>query len=826
MKDIRKKYFLLFIVFNCFYLQAQVSTKVFTEDLNKWYEMEQVNITKDSKWFVFKKSTQKDSLIVFNTQDNTIRSFENSNVFDLDRSSGKILFKNTTGWVYGDLNKDFWSKLPWKENYYFNDYGSDLFWDNNNQIGSFSISRQKEILLDDIDTAIVKNTGRAVVYFKENKGLYYLYWLDKKTLKQSLVTIVETKPYNFVFEANKDVFVFGREISKGEHQLFVAKKTMNKWEITNQKGSYHWSGSSYLLDAEKSTVFYETLDSVYIKPKAGAVEVRNSLSDYKEAKELNQVVWNYKDNKETLLFGSKDIQVFNTAVPNVFLGFDATRYDLRDFRSVDRADLVILSDGNRQKLIEKEVLILTGHVLVHTHLPYIVYYKSGFWWSYHLKTEKKICLNPNMPYGFENLDKNYASSTEHYGAFGWGFGESILLYDQFDIWKCNLDGTGLQRITKGRGEQLTYRNAEESLYKVDFLRNLSLWLPIIEHENDLICSVYNSNSEKTGIQRITNLKKINTLLPLERYKYQWVKRVGNGDILLKRSNHSVPVQFLLTDDKGGVKWKYQSNSNSSLDSIKPARLFTITCNDGYQSKASLFYPSVYDPNKKYPMVVYYYEKTASELNDFVAPSLYNQNGFNRSLLNNNGYFVLNVDMRYQYNEVTKYLVDDTNTILDKVIAEEKSIAADRIGIFGFSFGGYEVMYIVGQSNRFQAAVAGAGVFDLTDFYYGEKENGSLGMETVENLQFRTVAPYLNPNFDKLNPVRYVDRTTTPILLWSGDDDYRISKHHSVKMYLALKKQKKAAELLLYKGEYHNILKPENQKDLTLRTLDFFDRKLK
>lgn len=796
-------------------------------DADIWYDLHQVRLSDDGRWIAFKKDHVGDSIFISDTHTGKLKGFGDNTAYDMRTDTGEVLLKNNSGWVYGNLRRDVWKTLPFKKQYFFSGNVRYLLWKDDNAIGTYDLRNAKgaDVELAVVDEVFTAERARAVVYTKANEGRFEVYRMDGSTFKSTFVTMLDDKPFGLVFDALGESFAFGTKTKEEGNVMYVAVREKDGWKTIARPLGHQWNGQKLILDEQKAAVYFETADSLKIKLKNPMVEVRHSLEERQEATRLHQVVWDYGRNTETILCHPEVSQVFNTAVPGVFLGFDTRFYDLRDTRSIEHADLVLLV-GDKSLLIEKDIELLSNHVLVHPKKPYVLYYKSGFWWSYNLKTGKKICLNAKLPYGFENHDKNYLYAASHYGAMGWGADGSVFLYDRYDVWKINLDGSGSQRLTKGKEEGLTYRNAEDALLSADFLRTFSIKLPTVSDEDYLLFRVHHPETERYGIAVLTRLNSLKMLFALDRYRYRWVKRIGRKELIVKRSGHNVPPQFMIVQKDGSVRWKYQTNRNHIDKPFGDARLVTVPLEDGKESKAALFYPTGFKPGKKYPMVVYYYEKTSSQINDFVMPSYLNQDGFNRTFLTQNGFFVLNVDMRYKDNEVSRYLLEDTNRILNHVMKLETGIDSERLGMFGFSFGGYEVLYLVGQTNRFKAVVAGAGVSDLYDIYYGEKDKGSLGMETVENLQLRTAAPYQNPNFNKMNPIMFVDRIQTPLLLWSGGDDYRISKNHSVKMYLALKKQKKEAVLLLYKGEYHTIDKPENQQDLSQRILDFYTDKLK
>lgn len=796
-------------------------------DADSWYDLHQVTLSDDGRWIAFKKDHVGDSIFISDTHTGKLKGFGDNTAYDMRTDTGEVLLKNNSGWVYGNLRRDVWKTLPFKKQYFFSGNVRYLLWKDDNAIGTYDLRNVKgaDVELAVVDEVFTAERARAVVYTKANEGRFEVYRMDGSTFKSTFVTMVDDKPFGLVFDALGESFAFGTKNKEEGNVMYVAVREKDGWKTIVRPLGHQWNGQKLMLDGQKSSVYFETADSLKLKVKNPMVEIRHSLEERQEATRLHQVVWDYGRNTETILCHPEVSQVFNTAVPGVFLGFDTRFYDLRDTRSIEHADLVLLV-GDKSLLIEKDIELLSNHVLVHPKKPYVLYYKSGFWWSYNLKTGKKICLNTKLPYGFENHDKNYLYAASHYGAMGWGANASVFLYDRYDVWKFNLDGSGSQRLTKGKEEGLTYRNAEDALLSADFLRTFSIKLPTVSDEDYLLFRVHHPETERYGIAVLTRLNSLKMLFPLDRYRYRWVEKVGRKELIVKRSGHNVPPQFMIVQKDGSVRWKYQTNRNHIDKPFGDARLVTVPLEDGKTSKAALFYPTGFKLGKKYPMVVYYYEKTSSQINDFVVPSYFNQDGFNRTLLTQNGFFVLNVDMRYKDNEVSRYLLEDTNRILDGVVELEPGIDSERLGMFGFSFGGYEALYLIGQTNRFKAVVAGAGVSDLYDIYYSEKDKGSLGMETIENLQLRTAAPYQNPNFNKTNPIMFVDRIETPLLLWSGDADYRVSKNHSVKMYLALKKQKKEAVLLLYKGEYHTIDKPENQQDLSQRILDFYTDKLK
>ncbi len=271
-------------------------------------------------------------------------------------------------------------------------------------------------------------------------------------------------------------------------------------------------------------------------------------------------------------------------------------------------------------------------------------------------------------------------------------------------------------------------------------------------------------------------------------------------------------------------WKKRTNAN---DSLKP--LWGRTENlrwrsDDFEVQGWLMYPLNYDPSKKYPMIVSVHGGPASAKKPSWPTS------FDMTSMSSQGYFVFFPNPRGSYGtgeqftraNVKDFGQGDLRDILLGMDQELKTLPIDpnRIGIAGWSYGGYMTMWAVTQTHRFHAAVAGAGIANWQS-YYGE------------NLIDQWMIPYFgasvydNPAvYAKSSPITYIKNVRTPTLIAVGDSDAECPAPQSFEFWHALKTAGVKTELIVYPGEGHAVRQPEHVQDLLERTIAWFNDNLK
>ena len=227
------------------------------------------------------------------------------------------------------------------------------------------------------------------------------------------------------------------------------------------------------------------------------------------------------------------------------------------------------------------------------------------------------------------------------------------------------------------------------------------------------------------------------------------------------------------------------------------------------------------------MIVYFYEKYSTQLNAYYPPSP-SRSTVNFTFYNSNGYIIFVPDITYRTGQPGRSAYDD---IISGTLAMTKLpyIDADKMGIQGQSWGGYQVAYLVTQTGMFKAAMAGAPVSNMTSAYGGIRwESGIVRESQYEHGQSRLGAN-LWENRDlyiENSPIFYANRITTPLLIMSNDNDGAVPYYQGIELITGMRRLGKPAWLLCYNGDEHNLTKRPNRQDLSIRMNQYFDYFLK
>lgn len=828
MKVIKNIYSVLLLVVLALQAAAQNKKMITPEDYSKWYVIEQSKVSHDGSWLAQARSNERGAMYLVRTEDNKEEFVDDALQFDFTDDGRFLIVLGNRRSFFRDLNTSKETKLSDLRSYYMlkDKYQLLLKYDNSTAIMDMRTGKQQVFKREKLE-AVQQQKEWALVK-KEVDGIIRWFAWDFSSGKRTEINGLEPSLENIRIADNSKSLMGIYRPDNDKKNIQVAFSNGKVWQV--KKMSEHLSqvalaGSWYFLDGKnKLLYFYSKNQSV-----AGSdvvVEVRKSMTaEVKPPLELYNS-WNFETGAHHVFYREGMTDILATSIEGYTVGYTINDYDVRDYRGIDRADFYLLRDNEPPLLIEKEVVRLNKHFLIHQDRPYAVYFKDGHWWSYHFITQKKVRLTTGHKDLFTDFDKKYLSDSDHLGVLGFTENkEELLLYDKFDLWKVDLNGRYVDRCTNGKEKGVTYRYAGDARLFDNQFRDSWFNGPLINTDK-MMMKQRDSFKFETAVVSVDNGCKMEQVTAPEKFTVNYVKSLANNKYLVVRENHHTPVQYLVLTAGSRNPLVYQTNTHHQEYLWGEMKTFNIPLNDGSTSQASLIYPVGWNPDKKYPAVVFYYENTALYGMQYMLPTIYNMGGFNSTLLSQKGFFVLYLDMRYKDTEVTKYLVSDTDDILDYVVKNEPTVNNDKLGMIGHSFGGFEVMYLAGKTNRFKAAVAGAGIADLADYYYADKDKGSLGMFSAENVQTRMIPPYADKMFNSSNPLSNIANVSTPMLLWTGENDYRIRKEHSIKMYLGLWRQKKEAELLIYKDEEHYLLKPENMKDLTNRIMNFFEEKLK
>lgn len=268
--------------------------------------------------------------------------------------------------------------------------------------------------------------------------------------------------------------------------------------------------------------------------------------------------------------------------------------------------------------------------------------------------------------------------------------------------------------------------------------------------------------------------------------------------------------------------KQISHSNSQTTRLWGKAQSISWKSDTYSVQGWLVYPLSYDPNKKYPMVTIIHGGPSAES----VPSYANRN---LAALSSQGYFVFMPNPRGSFGQgeaftaanVQDFGYGDWRDDLSGVDAALKvaPLDAKRLGLFGWSYGGYMGMWAETQTFRFKGIVAGAGVANWQSYY---------GQNKIDEwmIPFFGASVYQDPQvYAKSSPITFINQSKTPVLILQGEYDEEVPAPQAFEFWHAMKTLGVPTELVVYANEGHGPRKPANQIDIMTRMVGWFDRYL-
>jgi dipeptidyl aminopeptidase/acylaminoacyl peptidase len=277
------------------------------------------------------------------------------------------------------------------------------------------------------------------------------------------------------------------------------------------------------------------------------------------------------------------------------------------------------------------------------------------------------------------------------------------------------------------------------------------------------------------------------------------------------------------------KWRQLTNNNSALSATWGKAESLEWTNEGFNIQGWLLSPVKVEPGKKHPMVILIHGGPSSA----VTPAWPAGFGMSRAIiaaLSSRGYYVLMPNPRGSYGQgeaftranVKDFGHGDLRDILAGVYAAMKKYPIDpaRLGVTGWSYGGFMTMWTVTRTNRFHAAVAGAGIANWQSYY---------GQNLIDQwmIPFFGASVYDNPAvYEKSSPIHFIKNVKTPTLVIVGERDAECPSSQSYEFWHALKTLGVPTQLIIYPGEGHLFRDPKHQADRLDQTVEWFDKYLK
>ena len=453
---------------------------------------------------------------------------------------------------------------------------------------------------------------------------------------------------------------------------------------------------------------------------------------------------------------------------------------------------------------------------------YLLFFDGKDWNTVSVPDGATVNLTAKLPAKFFNEEYDSPSTPGAYGSGGWTKdGKSVLLYDKYDIWRVAPDGSGAKNITADYGRQHDLR-----------LRYVRIESDPHEHWIDpaqpALFTAENLKTFDSGLFRGSLDGAEPKQLFMAAKSYAPPVKARNADVYLLAEQSFDEFPDLMTTNGSFKELRKVSHANPQQSGLMwgTSEVVNYRNADGVPLTAALYKPENFDPKKKYPLMVYIYEKLTQNVHRFVNPAP--GTSINITYYVSNGYLVLTPDIVYTVGypgqSALKCVLPAIQALVDRGIVDEKAI-----GIQGHSWGGYQIAYMVTQTNRFRAVAAGAPVADMISAYDGIRWGTGLPRQfQYERTQSRiggSIWEYPT-RFIENSPIFWADRVQTPVMILQNDGDDAVPWYQGIEFFLALRRLGKEVYLFNYNGQPHGLRNRADQKDYTMRLQQYFDHYLK
>ncbi|HZS53788.1 MAG TPA: prolyl oligopeptidase family serine peptidase [Bryobacteraceae bacterium] len=684
-----------------------------------------------------------------------------------------------------------------------------------------------------------KANYKSLNWTEKGDGLAAVRGVEDKRWEDKVYTLVAFKnfsenaaPEKLIFDPSKDKsFPAGMTISAERRPAWMAdlsEVTFGIHEVKpkEQKASNRSGAAKSSGEAEASTS-----DSKDVNPSKTDEEDKpdlviwhwkdsrlQSMQEVQENRDKNfsyLCAWIPAENKFVRL-GSPELKEVAAAPEAKFaVGIDVRDYELEgnlDGRRYQDVYKVDLKTGERKLALHK-ARWYQGPSPDGTH---ILYYEDGNFLSYNLETGQSQNLTKSLPTTFIDVEDDHNVVKPPVRPIGWSKDSKyVLLSDKWNIWQVPADGGTATNLTEnGKKEKIRY----ESIWRLNpDDKGFDLSKP-------LYVRAYGEWTKKGGIGVIEANKAGIRMLHWDDANYANLLKAKSTDVFAYSRETTQDYPDYYSAGSSLADGKKLSDANPQQKDFfwtRGVKLIEYTGIRGDKLQGALYLPANYDPQKKYPAIVYIYEKLSQAANSYPLPGF---NGFSVSYYTSNGYAVLTPDISYKVNEPG---VSASTCILAALKAAEATGVVDpnRVALHGHSWGGYQTAFTVTQTKAFRAAIAGAPLTDMISMYSSIYWNtGSANQPIFESSQGRFTGGYWENAevYIRNSPVYHATNVQTPLLILSNDKDGAVDHTQGIEYYNTLRRLGKPVVMLEYKGENHGLIKPEDMKDYTARMKEFFD----
>jgi dipeptidyl aminopeptidase/acylaminoacyl peptidase len=489
-------------------------------------------------------------------------------------------------------------------------------------------------------------------------------------------------------------------------------------------------------------------------------------------------------------------------------------------RSIGRpeADISLVDPATGQHTKIKDRLKEDHYLQVSPGGRYLLYLEKDHYWTVDVNTRAAVDITKNVNTSFIDTESDETVEQKPpFGVAGWTRDDAaVILYDKFDLWKVPSDGSKATRLTNGSADQVRYRyvrlDPEEEFIDLDkpaYLSLFGIW------------------SKMSGYAVLRPGAAAQTLMLADK-SIERLAKASEAPVYsyVSETAEESPNVFVGTADLKDAKRVTDTNPFQSKYAWTRSELVEYKNSAGRRLQGALYYPAGYEPGKKYPMVVYMYEKLSDGLHRYNAPS--ERSYYSASAFTSHGYFLLQPDIVFQKREPGLSVADCVTAAVKAVVAKG-AVDEKKVGIVGHSWGGFDTSFLATHTHIFAAAVSGAPITDLISNYGNHHwSSGIAETDHIETGQQRMEVPLYEDlqAYIRNSAVFAVSTMTTPLMIEVGDADGTVFYHQGIELYNIARRARKNVVLLVYGGEDHGLRKKPDQIDYQRRIFTWFGHYLK
>jgi dipeptidyl aminopeptidase/acylaminoacyl peptidase len=446
--------------------------------------------------------------------------------------------------------------------------------------------------------------------------------------------------------------------------------------------------------------------------------------------------------------------------------------------------------------------------------------QDSSWNVFSMETGEHQRIASGLGIKFYNELDDTPNEAYPYGLAGWTADEKFIVYDRYDLWLLDPENFGEAVCLTGENGRKT-----KNRYRYLKLDKEERVLPEM-----MLLSAFNEVDKKSGYFTLnTKNGKLKEGLYSEHY-YGRPEKAKEADQLIWTRESFTEFPDLYSSDltfRNPIRVTDANPQQKEYNWGTTELVEWVTFN-GDSLQGILVKPENFDPGKKYPMLVYFYERSTRRLNRYYPPKPI-RSTVNWTYYASNGYLLFIPDIIYKkgYPGPSAYdcIVSGTMAMCERY----DFIDRKNLGIQGQSWGGYQTAYIITQTNLYKAAMAGAPVSNMTSAYGGIRWGSGLSRAfQYEETQSRIGATLWEARdlYILNSPLFFVDRIETPLLMMHNDDDGAVPWYQGIEMFNAMRRLQKPVWMLVYNKAPHNLKRRADMEDLTIRMQQFFDHYLK